>query len=163
MKFILFSILVIGIVSSCSGPASLGKSTVEQSNKSVAVAYFEQLVNKRKLELVGELFSPDFISHNMDGKKSRSIKDNVLVPYLQYLFKAFPDFKYAVTDVIAEGEKVAIAVSATGTHQDEFMGIKGSGNKINYKETYIFKMADHKILEGWVVADINGLEKQLKK
>lgn len=148
---------------SCSVPSSLGKSTLEESNKRVAVAYFEQLVNKRKLALVHELFSPDFVSHNMDGKQSRSIKDNVLVPYLQSLFKAFPDFKYTLADVIAEGEKVAIAVSVTGTHQDEFMGIKGSGNQINYKETYIFKMADHKILEAWVVADISRLEKQLKK
>lgn len=58
---------------------------------------------------------------------------------------------------------MAIAVIATGTHQDEFRGIKGSGNKITYKETFIFKMADNKILEAWVVADINGLEKQLRK
>jgi len=163
MKFILFNIIALGILCSCSAPSSLGKSTLKESNKSVAVAYFEQLVNKRKLDLVSEFFSPDFVSHNMNGKQSRSIKDNVLVPYLHYLFKAFPDFKYTVTDLIAEGEKVAIAVSATGTHRDEFMGIKGSGNKINYKESYIFKMADHKIIEAWVVADINGLEKQLRK
>ncbi len=130
MKFILFSIIAVGMLCSCSAPSFLGKSTLEQSNKTVAVAYFEQLVNKRKLALVGELFSPDFVSHNMDGKQSRSIKDNILVPYLQYLFKAFPDFRYTVTDTIAEGDKVAIAVRATGTHQGEFMGVKGSGNKI---------------------------------
>jgi len=163
MKFILFNIIAVRMLCSCSASSFLSKSTLEESNKRVAVAYFEQLVNKRKLEMVGELFSPEFVSHNMDGKWSRSIKDNVLVPYLQSLFTAFPDFKYTITDLIAEGEKVAIAVSVTGTHQDVFLGINGSGNKINYKECYIFKMSHHKIVEAWVVADINRLEKQLRK
>ena len=35
--------------------------------------------------------------------------------------------------------------------------------KIDYKEMYIFRIAENKIAEGWVVADLNGLKEQLRK
>lgn len=136
---------------------------MEANNKKVAVSYFEELVNKRRLELVNEIFSPGFISHNMDGKQSNSIKDNVLVPYLQRLYKAFPDFTYKVNEAIAEGNKVAMYVTVTGTHSQEFLGARASGNKVVYKEMYVFKMEEGKIVEGWVVADLDGLKKGLLK
>lgn len=165
MRALLFSLVIsVQAFFSCSTPSSiLGISEQEENNKKVAVSYFEELVNKRKLELVNEIFSPNFISHNMDGKQSNSIKDNVLVPYLQRLYKAFPDFTYMVNEAIAEGNKVAIYVTVTGTHMEEFLGAKASGNKVVYKEMYIFKMEEGKIVEGWVVADLDGLKKGLLK
>jgi steroid delta-isomerase-like uncharacterized protein len=95
----------------------------------------------------------------MDGKVKRAIKDTVLIPYLQYVFKAFPDFTCKINDVIAEKEKVAVYVTVRGTHKEDLLGMKASGNKVTYKEMFFFRMAEGKIAEGWVVADLDGLKK----
>ena len=165
MRALLYSLVIaIQVLFSCSTLSStVGKYEQDENNKRVAVSYFEELVNKRKLELVNEIFSPNFISHNMDGKQSNSIKDNVLIPYLQRLYKAFPDLTYQENEAIAEAGKVAIYVTVTGTHTEEYLGAKASGNKVVYKEMYIFRMEEGKIAEGWVVADLDGLKKGLLK
>jgi predicted ester cyclase len=49
----------------------------------------------------------------------------------------------------------------TGTHQGEFMGIEGTGKKINLKYMDFWKVEDGKITENWVLLDIIGLFRQL--
>lgn len=99
----------------------------------------------------------------MDGSVIQNIKDNSLISFLQYLFKAFPDLHYTIDSIIAEGDKVALNLSATGTHQNEFLGIAASGNRINYKEMFFFRLTNGKIVEGWVVVDVDGVKEQMKK
>ena len=46
------------------------------------------------------------------------------------LFKAFPDMKINIQQIVAEGDTVATRGFIQGTHCGEFMGIPQSGKKI---------------------------------
>ncbi len=64
------------------------------------------------------------------------------------LFKAFPDWKMTLLDMIAEGDKVAVMINYTGTHTGEpIWGIPPTGKKINAKGNRIVKIVDNKIVE----------------
>ncbi|MFN7119115.1 MAG: hypothetical protein ACK4TA_20120 [Saprospiraceae bacterium] len=59
--------------------------------KSIVELYIEDVVNKQKLELLPQIFSKDYVFHEMNGKDSHHMKNNTLEPFLIRLFKAFPD------------------------------------------------------------------------
>jgi steroid delta-isomerase-like uncharacterized protein len=151
--------------SACSGPGSSTfniLSAQEAGNKKIAISYFEEIVNKRNLDLVSKIFSPDYIDHEMDGTENRSIKAGTFIPFLQKLFKAFPDLHYTIESAVAEADIVALNLSAHATHKDAFLGFPASGNKINYKQMHFFRIKDGKIMECWEVVDLDGVKSQLK-
>jgi steroid delta-isomerase-like uncharacterized protein len=133
----------------------------KKPNAKVARIYIEEVVNKRKLDLFPTVFSPDYVFHEMDGTDRQSIKDSSLLPFLKYLFKAFPDLHYTVDYTTCEKDMVSLNLTATGTHKDEFFGYPASGKKIMFKEMFFFRIADDKIVEGWGVVDIDGIKRQI--
>ena len=166
MKIILpVLIIVLGFLSACANSSSestIAKGVLED-NKKVAVSYIEEVVNHRKLELVEEIFSPDYVRHEWNGNTTSNIKDGSLIAFLKYLFKAFPDLHYTIVDVIAEGDMVALNLLAKGTHQNEFLGFEASGSTVTYQEMFFFKLKNQKIVEGWSVVDVEQVKAQLEK
>lgn len=157
----LASLIFLAVIISCSSSSPENGDSMKEENKTVSLSYIEEVVNNRKLELVNELFSSEYIFHEMDGTTSKHIENNTLVPFLEYLFNAFPDLHYTVIDVVADGNLVALNLSASGTHQDEFLGFAATGNKVEFKEMFFFKIVDQKITEGWGVVDVEGVKEQL--
>jgi predicted ester cyclase len=43
---------------------------------------------------------------------------------------AFPDFRFELEDVIAEGDKAVARVSVRGTHRGEMMGLAPTGKRV---------------------------------
>jgi predicted ester cyclase len=74
---------------------------------------------------------------------------------------AFPDFHFALEDMIIQGDKVALRIPFTGTHQGKFMGLEPTGKKISVTETLILRIEDGKIAEMWEDYDEYGLRMQL--
>lgn len=74
---------------------------------------------------------------------------------------AFPDFHATIEDMVAEGDKVVVRVTATGTHQGDFMGIPATGKPFKYQEIHIARIADGKMAEHWGVEDTLGMLQQL--
>jgi predicted ester cyclase len=150
----------------CSISAALygQKEVVDaKSNKTVAISYITTVVNNRKLNLVNDIFAPAYVFHGMDGKESHSIGDSSLISFLNYLFKAFPDLHYTVDNAIAENDLVALSLTATGTHKNEFLGYAASNNKVIFKEMFFFRFSNKKIVDGWGVVDVDGVKSQISK
>jgi steroid delta-isomerase-like uncharacterized protein len=77
------------------------------------------------------------------------------------LLRAFPDLHVTVEDLIAEGDKVVIRNTVTGTHQGEYMGRPPTGRSVTYNEFFIFRFADGRIAETWGVIDVLSQMRQL--
>ena len=43
---------------------------------------------------------------------------------------AFPDYRFAVEDLIGEADKVVARVTVTGTHRGEMMGLAPTRNRV---------------------------------
>ena len=73
----------------------------------------------------------------------------------------FSDSGITIEDMIAEGDKVAVDWTWTGTHIGEFMGIPPTGRHIAVKGISIHRLADGKFVESWASYDALGMMQQL--
>jgi steroid delta-isomerase-like uncharacterized protein len=81
--------------------------------------------------------------------------------FMSALLAAFPDSRFLVDDVIAEGDKVAVRHRLQGTHQAEFQGIPATGKQVEIGGIVIFRIENGVIVEAWLNADIMGMLQQL--
>jgi predicted ester cyclase len=77
------------------------------------------------------------------------------------LLRGLPDLHMTVEDLIADGDRVVIRDSITGTHRGEYMGIPPTGRTITYNEIFILRFADGRIAETWGVVDVLSQLRQL--
>jgi steroid delta-isomerase-like uncharacterized protein len=81
--------------------------------------------------------------------------------FMSALLAAFPDSRFPVDDVIAEGDKVAVRHRLQGTHQADFQGIPPTGKKVEINGIVIFRLENGVIAEAWLNADLMGMLQQL--
>jgi steroid delta-isomerase-like uncharacterized protein len=125
--------------------------------------YLEEAVNKKRLDLLPQIFSDNYVFHEMNGTNTYKMKNNSLKSFLQMLFTAFPDLHYTIDNIVKENDKIAIGCTATGTNKGNFFGQPATGNKVIYKEMFIYRVETGKIVEGWGVVDLAGVKDQLSK
>ena len=76
-------------------------------------------------------------------------------------YQAIPDARAEVLDVVAEGDKVVILDRFFGTHQGEFFGRPGTGDRIEWMAIHIYTIRDGKVLEDATMTDALAIVQQL--
>jgi predicted ester cyclase len=129
-----------------------------ENNKAAARHFLEEVFNKRNLAGVNALCAPNFIDHGLPPGLSgiEGTKQSAGM-YLA----AFPDLHFTFEDFIAEGDKVVVRVTMSGTQQGELMGIPPSGIQFSATGIEIYRFEGGKIVEHWLQADNLGLLQQL--
>ncbi len=74
---------------------------------------------------------------------------------------AFPDLKLTIDDMSAEGDRVSVRMTVTGTHQGAFSGIAPTGKKVTISAYEVVRIANGKIVEHWGGPDTYDLLTQL--
>jgi steroid delta-isomerase-like uncharacterized protein len=76
--------------------------------------------------------------------------------------QAFPDLKTTTEDMIAEGEKVVIRWTTSGTHVGETEAFgPPTGKRMEITGITIRRFKEGRIVEGWTIADSLGQMQQL--
>jgi steroid delta-isomerase-like uncharacterized protein len=129
-----------------------------QENKVIVLRHWEEVVSKGKLDLIDEIFAPDFVAHEADQdiRGPEGVRQFILM-----LRAAFPDLQVTVEDVLAEGDKVVQRWSAHGSHQGELMGLAPSGKRIFVAGITISRFEGGKVAEEWELYDMMGMMQQL--
>jgi steroid delta-isomerase-like uncharacterized protein len=130
------------------------------SNKATVLRLFDA-VNSGDAELVAqtidEVFDPGVKQHNpFEATGVQTLKT-----VFTGLYRAFPDLRITLEDVIEEGDKVVERDTVTGTHRGEFNGLPPTGRSVAYSEIFIMRFANGRIAEIWGVVDIFSQMKQL--
>jgi predicted ester cyclase len=129
-----------------------------EQNKAL-IRKFESLINAQDLDAALSLFSPDYVDHTPSVGLPPGIEGVRAFHTMQ--FAAFPDRRTTSLDMIAEGDKVVHRLSGEFTHQGMFLGIPPTGRHVTWSCIDIWRIADGKIVEHWVEADMMGLMQQL--
>jgi predicted ester cyclase len=128
-----------------------------ENNKALIRRVYE-LTTQKDLASLFELYDPEYVEHLRDGDQTLE-RLKLGVPMF---FAAFPDAKFVVEDMVAEGDKVAYRVTITGTHTgQQYMGIVPSGKKIEMRNTSIKRIANGKLIESWGTIDTLSMMRQL--
>ena len=110
---------------------------------------FDEVINQGRIDVVDELFDPDFTSETPQGTFDREgFKE-----YVRTWRTGFPDVHCEVDDVVESGDRIAWSVRAVGTHEGDFMGIPATGKKIDFDSLNVATMRDGRGLHHKVVMD----------
>ncbi len=115
--------------------------------------------NTRNWAVFDEVMAPDYVDHYaLPGlKPGREAYKEAQISTTN----AFPDFQFTIEDMIAEGDKVVVRLTFSGTHRGEFAGIAPTGKRVTYTHIRILRVVRGKFVEDWGFSDRLGALQQL--
>lgn len=137
------------------------KQTLE-ANKAVVTRLLEEVFNGRKLDLLPEVLTQDFVlkpvaafppeeAHGPDGMRS----------LYEGFFKGIPDVKAETLDIVAEGDVVMVYDRFGGTHEGPLGPFEATRKPLFWNVMHLYRLRDGKIAEDNVLVDALGLMRQV--
>jgi steroid delta-isomerase-like uncharacterized protein len=131
---------------------------VDKDNGRVMRRAFEEIMARGNVEIIDELFAPDFVGHDTSGGTfgREEFRAGVLA-----MLGAFSDRQVVIADQVVAAEKAATRWQAAAIHAGEFNGIPGTGRAVTLTGISIDRIVAGKIVESWEITDDAGLLRQL--
>jgi predicted ester cyclase len=127
-----------------------------EENKAILRRFIEEIYNQKHVAAYDDYTAPGFYSHMSGGMTREQVRQSYAG-----IFAGLPDLHYQIEDVIAEGDKVAVRLTVTGTHLGQFWGFPPTGKRVKMTAIHIGRMVDGKFVEHWAEADALGMRQQL--
>jgi steroid delta-isomerase-like uncharacterized protein len=152
---------ILALLSFCS---SLLASTKEENmsatqtleeNKQVVRRIYEDCINRGAMELLPQLISDDYIG--LRGERGPS----AFASNLTSLRQGFPDIRFTIEDLIAEGDRVTVRWKWQGTHTGTFNGLPPSQKQVTNEGIVIYQLRDDKIVRNWIQTDRLGVLQEI--
>ena len=120
---------------------------------------FEQVWNQGRLELLGAIAAEELVLHaGRNAVSGRTTLRTIIGDFLA----GFPDVKHRIEDLVVEGDRVVTRWRGIGHHRGSYDGIAPTGREIDYTGITIFRIAEGRIAEAWVNAEMAELLASLR-
>jgi len=129
-------------------------------NRSVVRRLYEEVWNKRRLEVVNEIISPSHALHDTNASGS-AIGPEAYKRVVTRWVTAFPDLRFTIEDTVCEKDKLVVSWNISGTHKGEYLGIAPTNKKISVDGITINHITSGKIMDSYASWDALGLMQQL--
>ena len=153
----LVALVIVGVLPACG----TGSSTeIADENKVIVSRLYAEVMGKGNMAVADEVLAANYVDHRLPFPDLPPTRDG-LKETVSRVRAAFPDIEPVIEDMVAGDDRVAVRVTAGGTHQNTFNGIPPTGKRISWQEVHIFRVADGKIVEHWGEFDMLGVLTQL--
>ena len=115
--------------------------------------------NAKDIDTAVELLAPEYVRH--DANLPDLVGPPAQRDFLKGMFRAFPDLTLRPERIIAQDNLVAVHLTAHGSHRGEFISIPATQREATVQAVDIYRLADGRIAEQWVIIDVLGLMQQL--
>lgn len=149
----------LGLMLFVGDPSPLRSQSQPAASLDVFRRLFEQALTNRDLAALQTSVGPVLIFHARGN--TVSVEREKLFEIADPILRALPDIKFVVDDVVQQGDKAAVRLHFTGTHQNEWQGIKPTGKSVTVTETFFCRLANGLLVELWQEWDEYGLRRQL--
>jgi steroid delta-isomerase-like uncharacterized protein len=121
----------------------------------------DEVFNDRDLTRINDAtFSPEFVNRNAVSGTPNGPEGQRQV--MQRLWTAFPDARFEIEEIAADGDTVICVGTMTGTHEGELSGIPATGRKVSWRQCNLFRVDDEgRFVEHDAIRDDLGLLRQL--
>ena len=131
-----------------------------EENKALVRRFYEEVWDKGNLEVADEIFAADYVRHDpraTDAAAGPEGQKRVAGDFR----RAFPDLRFEVELIVAEGDLVAARWHASGTHNGRWATVEPTGRAIDYSGVNFFRIDGGKVVEIWNHRDDLGLMEQI--
>ncbi len=133
-----------------------------EANKDKARRLYEGAFGQGGTEIIDEVLHSDFVCYDPNSETGEIRGAETIKGEIEYFRNAVPDLTYTVEDQVAEGDKVVTRYRASGTHEGEFFGVAGTGNRIEFTGIQIDRFDESgKMVEEWPEYDLLGAMRQI--
>ena len=128
-------------------------------NKAIIRQLFEKVLNNGDLDFLDEIIADNYVDHNPlpdapPGPEGVRYK-------VKALRNAFPDIRFVLESLAAEGGIVAARYHWTGTQKGAFANIAPTGKTVDVTGMDFYLIEKGKLVEHWHNIDELGLLRQL--
>jgi len=138
--------------------------SLEEQNKIVLNRFWNEVWDQGKLDVVDEIFHPNFVDHGLAPGLSKQGPEGAKEAVMQFR-DAMPDLYLHVDDILAEGDKVLTRWTSGGTQTGPLRSARGeippSGKVGVVQGMTLNRVEDGRIIEAWDNFDILGMLQQL--
>jgi predicted ester cyclase len=128
--------------------------------KAIVRRYFEEVLDKRKLDILDELATTDCIIHRPEMPEP-IVGVEAFRKALRGILQVYSEFSTTIHDLIAEDDRVACRLSHRAVNRGAWSSRIGihpvAGKTVTWPAIAIFRFREGKIAEEWVSRDELGM------
>jgi steroid delta-isomerase-like uncharacterized protein len=129
-------------------------------NKSILMTFVEEVINQGRLERADDIVIETFVE--LDPLPGQAQGREGLKEVIRQMRSAFPDLRWIVDEMVAEGDKVCFPASTwSGTHEGAFLGVPATGRRITVKGMVVDRLVAGKMADSRILMDALGMMQQL--
>ena len=128
--------------------------SISDANRSLVRRFYEEVVNTGDVARVDGFLAPDY-AEVFEGKRY-AIGIEGAKAHISGVRQTYPDLTIEIERQIAEGEWVATCITAKGTHQGAWLGMKPTGKALVFTGVNIDRVVDGRIVEHGGAANMLG-------
>ena len=141
--------------------AAAAAAATVAANKAGCQRFYDMALNQGDLATVDSLVAPNMVEHMQMGPGYPTEAIPALKKFITDWHAAFPDLKFTIERMVAEGNDVAIHCVMTGTNTGSFMGMKPTGKAVTVEGFDLVHIENGMVTEHWGVTDERSMMMQL--
>jgi len=106
-------------------------------------------VDAGRIDVVDAYYAPGYVDHTPSPVRSQAAGREGVRQAFALFRRAFPDTRHTIEDLVAEGDRVVVRISARATHTGELFGHAPTGKAVTLSSITIYRIVDGRIAERW--------------
>ena len=135
---------------------------MSEESKQLARRWFDEVWNQKSEAAIDRMFRPEGRAHGLPTEGGRPAGPEDFKTIHRTFLGAFPDIRFVINDVIAEGDRVAVRWTANMTHAGDHLGFPATGSDVTLEGSSFLHLKDGMIFEAWNQMELQGMIQSLK-
>jgi steroid delta-isomerase-like uncharacterized protein len=120
--------------------------------KALVRTEFAEVWNEGNLDAVDTLYASDYLGRD-SGSPEPVRGREALKRFFAEQRAALPDLHARIDDLVAEGDRVVVRWTTSGTQRGELLGVQPTGKQVTMAGISILRVAGGQIAEEWTTWD----------
>ena len=123
---------------------ALSSADAAERNKALVRELTEVVWNRRGLDRIPDYYAPDFVADYRPYSPLREGHEGIR-RMVEGAWTAFPDYHEELHELIAQGDRVVVHLTISGTQSGQWGPLPPTGKRVQFEEIVILQIRDGKI------------------
>jgi predicted ester cyclase len=145
-------------------PAADCPVTTPEENEALVRRWYEEVFNQRDLDVIDDILAEDYVRYRAGIAFANDVGTADDQQWVEMILAEFPDVTFAIEDILADGDQVAVRTTTTGTQMGPMVDMGNaptSGRPMRRENIAIWRVVCGELVEQWIVQDNLGMLRQL--